>query len=155
MTEQKAHVVISTILELSSKIDRVKLNKEKFNLILDSKTPLSQGSVFVPQEDYSISGQVITFIGNATGDLQIIQWAQNNLSQPNGTPVNYDINTVVGQATYSFSYDPNAFNLYDNGCLLLETVDYSVTTGSYTLAQTPTTNIALLVQQTFQRTGAA
>ncbi len=29
-------------------------SKEKFNLILDSKTPLSQGSVFVPQEDYSI-----------------------------------------------------------------------------------------------------
>jgi hypothetical protein len=29
-------------------------SKEKFNLLLDSKTPLSQGSVFVPQEDYSI-----------------------------------------------------------------------------------------------------
>jgi len=29
-------------------------SKEKFNLILDSKTPLSTGSVFVPQEDYSI-----------------------------------------------------------------------------------------------------
>ncbi len=29
-------------------------SKEKFNLILDSKTPLSQSSVFVPQEDYSI-----------------------------------------------------------------------------------------------------
>ena len=29
-------------------------SKEKFNLILDSKTPLSTGSVFVPQEDYDI-----------------------------------------------------------------------------------------------------
>jgi hypothetical protein len=29
-------------------------SKEKFNLLLDSKTPLSQGSVFVPPEDYSI-----------------------------------------------------------------------------------------------------
>jgi hypothetical protein len=29
-------------------------SKEKFNFILDSKTPLSQGSVFIPQEDYSI-----------------------------------------------------------------------------------------------------
>ena len=29
-------------------------SKEKFNLLLDSKTPLSQGSVFVPQEDYDI-----------------------------------------------------------------------------------------------------
>ena len=29
-------------------------SKEKFNLLLDSKTPLSQGSVFVPQEDYNL-----------------------------------------------------------------------------------------------------
>ena len=29
-------------------------SKEKFNLILDSKTPLSTGSVFVPQEDYDV-----------------------------------------------------------------------------------------------------
>ena len=38
LAEQKANVVISTILELSSKIDRVKLNKEKFNLIREIKT---------------------------------------------------------------------------------------------------------------------
>jgi len=38
LTEQKANVVISTILEISSKIDRVKLNKEKFNLIREIKT---------------------------------------------------------------------------------------------------------------------
>jgi hypothetical protein len=38
LTEQKANVVISTILELSSKIDRTKLNKEKFNLIREIKT---------------------------------------------------------------------------------------------------------------------
>jgi hypothetical protein len=29
-------------------------SKEKFNLLLDSKSPLSTGSVFVPQEDYDI-----------------------------------------------------------------------------------------------------
>jgi hypothetical protein len=29
-------------------------SKPKFNLLLDSKTPLSSGSVFVPQEDYTI-----------------------------------------------------------------------------------------------------
>ena len=38
LTEQKANVVISTILDLSSKIDRTKLNKEKFNLIREIKT---------------------------------------------------------------------------------------------------------------------
>ena len=29
-------------------------SKEKFNLLLDSKTPLSSGSIFVPREDYDI-----------------------------------------------------------------------------------------------------
>ena len=29
-------------------------SKEKFNFLLDSKTPLSSGSVFIPQEDYNI-----------------------------------------------------------------------------------------------------
>lgn len=29
-------------------------SKQKFNLLLDSKTPLSSGSVFIPQEDYDI-----------------------------------------------------------------------------------------------------
>lgn len=38
LNEQKANVVISTILELSSKIDRTKLNKEKFNLIREIKS---------------------------------------------------------------------------------------------------------------------
>jgi hypothetical protein len=37
LTEQKANVVISTVLEMSTKIDRVKLNKEKFNLIKEVK----------------------------------------------------------------------------------------------------------------------
>ena len=29
-------------------------NKNQFNLLLESKTPLSTGNVFIPQEDYSI-----------------------------------------------------------------------------------------------------
>ena len=37
LNEQKANVVISTILDQSSKINRVKLNKEKFNLIKEIK----------------------------------------------------------------------------------------------------------------------
>ena len=106
-------------------------------------------------QDYNISGQTITFINAVSGDLQVIQWTNNNLGVPNGSPKNVDVYTTAGQALYSYSYDANAFNVYDNGVLLLETVDYSVATGSYTLSQTPTTNTALLVQQTFQRTGAA
>ena len=53
-------------------------SKQKFNLILDSKTPLSTNSVFVPQEDYTVilnasspikkicySGVVITKLNNS------------------------------------------------------------------------------------------
>ena len=125
-----------------------------FTLVSGNELLFLNGTV-VNAQDYNIVGQTITFVNEVSGFLQIIQWTNNNLGVPNGTPVNTDVYTISGVALYSFSFDPNAFNLYDNGCLLLETVDYSVTTGSYTLAQTPTTNIALLVQQTFQRTGAA
>ena len=108
----------------------------------------------VNAQDYNISGQDITFVNAVTGNLQVFMWAQNNLSVPNGTPVNVDAFTVVGQTIYAFVFDPLAFNLWNNGALLLETVDYSVASGSYTLAQTPVTNLNILVQQTFNRTGA-
>jgi len=110
--------------------------------------------VAVMASDYNITGQTITFNSAVTGDLEIIQWSQNNLNQPNGNPVNLDVNTVIGQSNYNFSFDPNAFNLYNNGVMQLETVDYSVTTGSYTLATSPTSTLNVLGQQTFSRTGA-
>ena len=124
-----------------------------FTLASGNELLFLNGTV-VNAQDYNISSQKITFIGAATGDLEIIQWSNNNLGVPNGTPVNVDIYTTIGQTLYPFSYDPNAFNLYNNGVLQLETVDYSVATGSYTLATVPTTNTNILVQQTFNRTGA-
>jgi hypothetical protein len=108
----------------------------------------------VNAQDYNIAGQDITFVNAVSGDLQVFMWTPNNLSVPNGNPVNRDAFTISGQATYPFDFDPLAFNLWNNGALLLETVDYSVTTGQYTLSQTPTVNTNILVQQTFTRTGA-
>ena len=122
--------------------------------LVDGNELLFLNGTVVNAQDYNVSGQVISFIGNATGELLIYQWTNNNLGVPNGTPVNTDVYTIVGQSLYSFSYDPNAFNLWNNGALLLETSDYSVATGTYTLAQTPTSNLNILVQQTFTRTGA-
>jgi hypothetical protein len=77
-------------------------SKEKFNLILDSKTPLSQGSVFVPQEDYSIvlnssspikkisySGVIITKLSDgfelkgynfSTPYFKYYPWTQNGIT---------------------------------------------------------------------------
>lgn len=106
--------------------------------------------------DYDISGQTINnFPSTITGDLTIIQWSANNLGVPNGTPVNQTNNTVIGQATYPFSFDVNAFNLYNNGILQLQGTDYTTGTNQYTLTTTPDTITNLLQQQTFARTGSA
>jgi hypothetical protein len=84
-----------------------------------------------------------------------LQWTPNNLTTPNGNPVNVLINTIVGQVGYSFSYDVDAFNLYQNGILLKQGTDYTTASNAYTLANSPTTSITVLQQQTFARTGAA
>jgi hypothetical protein len=108
----------------------------------------------VNAQDYNLSGQTINFIQNVSGDLQVIQWSQNNLGVANGTPVNVDTYTVIGQTIYPFSFNSQAFNLYNNGVLLLQGTDYTTGTGTYTLTTAPTTILNILVQQTFARTGA-
>jgi hypothetical protein len=108
----------------------------------------------VNAQDYDISGQDITFVGNASGNLEILQWTPNNLGVANGTPVNVDAFTVIGQTIYSFSYNINAFNLFSNGVLFKQATDYTTSTGSFTLSTAPLTNITIMVQQTFARTGA-
>jgi len=109
----------------------------------------------VNEQDYNISDQTITDFPNVTsGKLTVIQWSPNNLTVPNGNPVNIITNTAIGQTTYSFNYDVNAFNLYNNGLMLLQGTDYTTATGTYTLSNTPTTITNLLLQQTFARTGA-
>jgi hypothetical protein len=124
-----------------------------FTLVNGYELLFLNGTV-INAQDYNISGQDITFVNACTGDLQIIQWTANNLGVPNGTPVNIDAFTIAGQSIYPFTYDVNAVNIWNNGALLLTTVDYSVATGTYTLSVTPTTNTNILVQQTFTRTGA-
>jgi hypothetical protein len=110
----------------------------------------------VNEQDYDIIGQIITNFPNAaTGDLEIIQWTPNNLGVPNGTPVNAVRNTVVGQAAYAFSLSVGGFNLYTNGVLQKDGVDYTAVSTGYTLAVTPTIIDNILVQQTFARAGAA
>jgi hypothetical protein len=109
----------------------------------------------VNAQDYNLSDQTITFIGNTSGDLEVIQWSINNLGVANGTPVNVDAFTTIGQTNYTFSYNINAFNLYNNGVLQFNGTDFTATSGSiYTLTTAPTVNTNILVQQTFARTGA-
>ena len=108
----------------------------------------------VNAQDYDINDQTIGFINNTTGDLEIIQWSVNNLGVANGTPVNVDAFTIIGQTIYPFTYDANAFNLYMNGVNLIEGTDFTTATGTYTLTNNPTTATNIMVQQTFSRTGA-
>lgn len=108
----------------------------------------------VNSQDYNLAGQTITFVGNASGDLEVLQWSANNLGVANGTPVNVDAYTVVGQTIYPFSFNINAFNLYNNGLLQKQGTDYTTASGTYTLTTSPTSSSNILVQQTFARTGA-
>jgi hypothetical protein len=108
----------------------------------------------VNAQDYDISGQDITFIGNASGNLEVLQWTPNNLGVANGTPVNIDAFTIIGQTIYPFSFNINAFNLFSNGVLFKQGTDYTTATGTYTLSNTPDNITTIMVQQTFARTGA-
>jgi hypothetical protein len=124
-----------------------------FTLISGYELIFLNGTI-VNAQDYDIADQTISFVGNASGDLQIFQWSQNNLSTPNGSPVNVDAFTAIGQTIYPFSYNINAFNLFSNGVLFKQGTDFTTATNTYTLANTPTTISTIMVQQTFSRTGA-
>ena len=103
----------------------------------------------ISNQAYTIAGQVITFPNALTGKLTIIQWVSDK-------PLNTTASTVIGQATYSTTFDANAFNLYNNGALLMAVSDYTTGTNSYTLTIAPTTTTNQLLQQTFTtRAGAA
>ena len=106
--------------------------------------------------DYDIvGGNVTNFPSVTNGLLTFIQWTPNNLSTPTGDIVNSLINAVVGQTSYTFGYASGAFNLYGNGVLLVDGLDYTSVSGGYVLTNTPTTSAYTLLQQTFSRTGAA
>lgn len=112
------------------------------------------GAVLMDQDYDVIGGSVVNLPSIANGLLTVIQWTPNNLTTPNGDPVNVITNTVIGQTSYSFNYTTDAFNLYLNGVLQFAGTDYTTVSGGYTLSNTPTNSLDLLLQQTFARTGA-
>ena len=109
----------------------------------------------VNDQDYDIVGQTIqNFPDLVTGKLTIIQWSNSNLNIPNGTPINVSINSVTGVDTYPFSFIADALNIYQNGVLLDADTDYTAGFGEYTLSEVPFDTNQILLQQTFNRTGA-
>lgn len=111
--------------------------------------------VLLTEDDYNITGQNINgFPASLTGKLTIINLSANNLGQPNGSPSASTTPPIIGQTTYNYSFNPLAFNLYESGILLKQGTDYTTSSSSYTLANSPITTTTVLTQQTFARTGA-
>jgi len=112
--------------------------------------------VAITAYDYNLTGNTYVSTPNLMqGDLDIIQFTSNNVTTPTGNYVNMLIYTVIGQAGYSFASIAGAFNLFANGALLVNGVDYTSTTSTYNLTVTPNNNTTILQQQTFARYGAA
>lgn len=116
--------------------------------------PFYNGTV-VPDQDYDIVGNTYTNIPSvSSGLLTIIQFSGNNTTTPTGTPQNVITYAIVGQTYYSFNFTNGALGIYANGVLYEGGVDYTTSTNSYTLTNSPIESF-IIQQQTFARYGAA
>jgi hypothetical protein len=116
--------------------------------------PFYNGTI-VPDSDYDIVGNTYTNIPSVSdGLLTIIQFSGNNTTTPTGTPQNVITFTTAGQSFYSFNFTSGALGIYANGVLYEGGVDYTTSTNSYTLTNSPTQSF-IIQQQTFARAGAA
>ena len=116
--------------------------------------PFYNGTV-VPDQDYDIVGNTYTNIpAISSGLLTIIQFSGNNTTTPTGTPQNVVTYAIVGQTFYSFNFTSGALGIYANGVLYEGGVDYTTSTNSYNLTNSPTQSF-IIQQQTFARAGAA
>lgn len=127
----------------------------QFQLQSGAELLFLNGTVVNDQDYDLVSNTINNFPAVATGNLTIIQFTNNNFGIPSGSPALISSFTVNGQSVYSYSYNPDAFELYGNGCLYFAGSDYTTATGTYTLIPTPNNNTTVLSQQTFSRTGAA
>jgi hypothetical protein len=117
--------------------------------------PFLNGTAVNDQDYDLISNSFTNFPALSSGNLTIIQFAPTNSGTPVGYQSSTSTNTVVGQSIYPFSYNPAYFEIYNNGALQVPSLDYTTGSGSYTLAVTPTSNLNLLQQQTYNGNGAA
>jgi hypothetical protein len=113
------------------------------------------GSIY-NEIDYDItSGALNGFPDVVSGSMSVIQFAENSFSVPCSAVTNTLTTTVTGQTVYSFDHNTDAFQIYANGAMLVDNVDFTENPTTYTLAVTPTNSYTILQQQTFARAGAA
>ena len=116
--------------------------------------PFYNGTI-VPDQDYDIVGNTYTNIpAISSGLLTIIQFSGNNTTTPTGTMQNVITYSIVGTTFYSFNFTSGSLGIYANGVLYEGGVDYTTSTNSYNLANSPTQSF-IMQQQTFARAGAA
>jgi hypothetical protein len=116
--------------------------------------PFYNGTI-VPDSDYDVVGNTyIITPAVSDGLLTIIQFSANNTTTPTGTPQNVITFATTGQSFYSFNFTSGALGIYANGVLYEGGVDYTTSTNSYTLTNSPTQSF-IIQQQTFARAGAA
>ena len=116
--------------------------------------PFYNGTI-VPDADFDIVGNTYTITPSvSSGLLTIIQFSGNNTTTPTGTPQNVITFTTIGQTFYSFNFTNGALGIYANGVLYEGSVDYTTSTNSYNLTNSPTQSF-IIQQQTFARAGAA
>jgi hypothetical protein len=116
--------------------------------------PFYNGTI-VPDSDFDIVGNTYTITPSvSSGLLTIIQFSANNTTTPTGTPQNVITFATIGQTFYSFNFTSGALGIYANGVLYEGGVDYTTSTNSYNLTNSPTDSF-LIQQQTFARAGAA
>jgi hypothetical protein len=116
--------------------------------------PFYNGTI-VPDSDFDVVGNTYTITPSiSSGLLTVIQFSANNTTTPTGTPQNVITFTSTGQTFYSFNFTSGALGIYANGVLYEGGVDYTTSTNSYTLTNSPTQSF-IIQQQTFARAGAA
>jgi hypothetical protein len=116
--------------------------------------PFYNGTI-VPDSDFDIVGNTYTITpAVSSGLLTIIQFSGNNTTTPTGTPQNVITFANTGQTFYSFNFTSGALGIYANGVLYEGGVDYTTSTNSYNLTNSPTQSF-IIQQQTFARAGAA
>ena len=127
----------------------------EFQIVSGSELFYLNGTIVNDQDYDLLANTVNNFPSTVTGTFTVIQFAPNNQGVPNGLPAATSTFTVSGQSVYSYSYNSLYFELSGNGCYYDHQVDYTTATGSYTLVPTPNNNTTVLVQQTYNGSGAA
>lgn len=108
--------------------------------------------------DYDLSGNTASgFPAPVTGNMTVIQYAENNFGVPASNVTNTVTYSINGALSYIFPNNPLSMEVYANGILLIKgsSYDYTATSAGYNLSQAFNNNFTLLNQQTFARIDAA